>query len=90
MRFGVLGYGLGLLALAAAASPASAELFNCHQKPGQVLYSYNGSPANYGSRSSSASHRYTSDYSAQSSRQRYQAHATVFGSHHYGNDRSRW
>ncbi len=91
MRLGALGFGLGILALTVAgAAPASAEFFNCNQRPGQLLYSYNGSPSNYGSRSSGSSRRYTSDYSAQSSRQRYQAHATYFGSRHYGNDRPRW
>lgn len=90
MRIGALGCGLGILALTAAAAPASAEFFNCNQRPGQVLYSYSGSPSNYGSRTASPSRRYTSDYSAQSSHQRYQAHATYFGSRHYGNDRPRW
>lgn len=91
MRIGALGFGLVILALTvAAAAPASAEFFNCNQRPGQLLYSYSGSPSNYGSRSASPSRRYTSDYSAQSSRQRYQAHATYFGSRHYGNDRPRW
>ena len=92
MRFAVPGFGLILalvLALSLAATvPASAEFFNCNQKPGQLLYSYSGSPGQYGSRTSSR--RYTTDYSAQSSRQRYQAHASFFGSRHYGNDRSRW
>jgi len=32
-----------------AAAPASAEFFSCRDKPGQLLYSYNGSPASYGS-----------------------------------------
>jgi hypothetical protein len=91
MRIGTLGFGLVILALTlGAAAPASAEFFNCNQRPGQLLYSYSGSPSNYGSRSSSSSRRYTSDYSAQSSRQRYQAHASYFGSRHYGNDRPRW
>ena len=91
MRIGALGFGLVILALTmGAAAPASAEFFNCNQRPGQLLYSYSGSPSNYGNRSSSSSRRYTSDYSAQSSRQRYQAHATYFGSRHYGNDRPRW
>jgi hypothetical protein len=31
-----------------AAVPASAEFFSCHDKPGQLLYSYNGTPASYG------------------------------------------
>jgi hypothetical protein len=91
MRLGALGFGLGIFALTVvAAAPASAEFFNCNQRPGQLLYSYGGSPSNYGSRSASPSRRYTSDYSAQSSRQRYQSHATYFGSRHYGNDRPRW
>jgi len=91
MRIGALGFGLVILALTmGAAAPASAEFFNCNQRPGQLLYSYSGSPGNYGNRSSSSSRRYTSGYSAQSSRQRYQAHATYFGSRHYGNDRPRW
>ena len=45
MRIGALGFGLGILALTvAAAAPASAEFFNCNQRPGQLLYSYSGSP----------------------------------------------
>ena len=80
------GFGLLILALAAA-TPASAEMFTCHDKPGKVLAVYNGSPGNYGSRTSSRS--YTSDYSA--SRRQYQTHATyISGSRHYWNDRSRW
>ena len=88
MRLGVPGFGLILALSLAATVPASAEFFNCNQKPGQLLYSYSGAPGQYSSRSSSR--RYTSDYSAQSSRQRYQAHASFFGSRHYGNDRPRW
>jgi len=88
MRLGAPGFGLILALSLAATVPASAEFFNCNQRPGQLLYSYSGSPSQYGGRSSSR--RYTSDYSAQSSRQRYQAHASFFGSRHYGNDRSRW
>ena len=84
------GFGLLILALAATAAtttPASAEMFTCHDKPGKVLAVYNGSPGNYGSRSYSRS--YTSDYSA--SRRQYQTHATyVSSSRHYWNDRSRW
>ena len=89
MRLSVTGFGLILGLSLALTVPASAEFFNCNQKPGQLLYSYSGSPSQYGGRSSSSSRRYTSDYSAQSSR-RYQAHATYFGSRHYGNDRPRW
>jgi hypothetical protein len=83
------GFGLLILALAATAAttPASAEMFTCHDKPGKVLAIYNGSPGNYGGRSYSRS--YTSDYSA--SRRQYQTHATyVSSSRHYWNDRSRW
>jgi hypothetical protein len=90
MRLGALGFGLILALSLAVTVPASAEFFNCNQRPGQLLYSYSGAPSTYGSRSVSSSRRYTSDYSAQSSRQRYQAHATYFGSRHYGNDRPRW
>lgn len=83
--------GLGLLALAVtlgASAPASAELFTCHQRPGQVLYSYGGSPGQYGNRGSSSSQRYTNDFAA-SSRRQYQPHAS-YTPRHYGNDRSRW
>ncbi len=42
----------GALALSlAVAAPASAEMFTCHDKPGQVLYSYSGSPDSYRSHS---------------------------------------
>jgi hypothetical protein len=89
MRFRATGLGLMVLALTLGASaPASAELFNCHQRPGQVLYSYSGSPGQYSGRS--ASSRTTSDFAASSRRQQYQTHATSSSSRHYGNDRSRW
>jgi len=92
MRIAVTGFGPLILALAlffGLCAPASAEFFNCNQRPGQLLYSYSGSPGEYGSRSS-YSRRYTSDYSAQSSRRHYQTHASYFGSRHFWNDRSRW
>ena len=90
MRFGRPGVGLLVLGLSLSAPvPASAEFFNCNQRPGQLLYSYSGSPSQYGSRSSNRS--YTSDYSAQSYRRSYQRRATTFASsRHYWNDRSRW
>jgi len=91
MRFGRSGFGLLVLALSlAATAPASAELFTCHQRPGQVLYSYNGSPGQYGSRSYTSSPRYSSSYAAQPSRRSYQTHATYFNARHYWNDRLRW
>ena len=45
----VLLAGIAALSLAAVA-PASAEFFSCHDKPGQLLYSYNGTPDSYRSR----------------------------------------
>jgi len=94
MRFGNPGFGLLVLALSLAATvPAAAEFFNCNQRPGQVLYSYSGSPSQYGSRSyssSSSSSRAGSSYSVQAPRRSYQAHASYSGSRHYWNDRSRW
>ena len=89
MRTGTAGFGLLILALCLGTTvPASAEFFNCNQRPGQLLYSYSGSPSQYGSRS--YSRRTISDYSAQRSRPRYQAQASYFGARHYWNDRSRW
>ena len=78
---------LALTLLLGAASPASAELFTCHQKPGQVLYSYSGAPGQYGSRPSSRNYSssYTSDFAASSRRP---AHTSSY--QHYWNDRSRW
>ena len=81
MRIG----GILALGLIAAATPASAEMFTCHDKPGKVLAVYSGTPSSYGGRSYSRT--YTGDYS---SGQRYQAHATYVSSRHYWNDRSRW
>ena len=77
---------LALTLLLGAASPASAELFTCHQRPGQVLYSYSGAPGQYGGRTSSRNYSssYTNDFAASSRRQ------TQASSHHYWNDRSRW
>jgi hypothetical protein len=65
--------------------PASAELFTCHQRPGQILSTYSGSPSQYGNRSSSYSQRYTNDFAASSRRPQ-----LSYSSRHYGNDRSRW
>ncbi|HZQ14923.1 MAG TPA: hypothetical protein VFB31_19120 [Pseudolabrys sp.] len=85
MRLGATGFGLILAVSITATVPASAEFFNCNQRPGQVLYSYGGSPSQYGSRTTYS--RHTTDYSAQSYRRRYQSHASYFGSRY---DRSRW
>ncbi len=90
MRSRVVGFGLlaGVLALSVITS-ASAEMFTCHDRPGQVLAVYNGSPSGYGSHS--YSRRSSSDYSAQSYRRSDQRHATYFAaSRHYWNDHTRW
>jgi hypothetical protein len=87
MRFRPIALGLMASALTLGVSaPASAELFTCHQRLGQVLSTYSGSPGQYGNRSSSQ--RYTSDFAA-SPRRQAQSHAS-YTSRHYGNDRSRW
>ena len=90
--------GLGVLAGVAALSlvsvaPASAEFFSCRDKPGQVLYSYDGTPDSYRShRPSSSSSAYRSygsnEYSAHTRYYRAGAsHATYNRSQRYGNDR---
>jgi hypothetical protein len=81
---GMLGLTFGSL------TPASAEFFGCHDKRGQLLYTYNGTPSSYRSRSYSNS-RYSTNLSAQ--RLRYgtrHSPATYFHSRRYWNDRSRW
>jgi len=71
MGIGTVGYGLlaGALALGLSAAPAAAEMFTCHDQPGQVLYSYNGTPSDYRSRNYSR-RRSTDDYAAQTRRYR--------------------
>ena len=63
-----LGLAVGALALSlSTAAPARAEFFGCNDKPGQLLYSYNGPATAYHSRRAThSSRRYTDDYSAQS------------------------
>ena len=65
MGIGRAGCGLlaGTLALGLSAAPAAAEMFTCHDRPGQVLYSYNGSPGDYHGRNYSR-RRSTDDYAA--------------------------
>ena len=91
MRIRGVAFGLvaGISALTfGAVTQASAEMFTCHDRPGQVLAVYNGSSSQYGSRS--YSRRYSSDYSAQRPRPRYQAHVSYYSSRRSWNDRSRW
>jgi DNA topoisomerase IB len=53
----------GVLALTlGAVAPASAEFFGCHDKPGQLLYSYSGTPRSYHSH-----HSYSRDSAYRSS-----------------------
>lgn len=96
MRINRAGFGLlaGMVALGLSAVPASAEFFGCRDKPGQLLYSYSGSPGGYHSRSSGSSASYssgrtTSDYSAHTRYYRAgSAHATYYDSGRYREDRS--
>jgi hypothetical protein len=85
----------GLLALigtlmVAFSVPASAEFFTCSQRPGQLLFSYNGTPDQYIRRQ----HHYSTPrhysrtsryYRAGSSR--YRRHATYYGHSRYWNGR---
>jgi hypothetical protein len=43
--FGLLALAGALLAMSSI--PAAAEFFSCNQRPGQVLYSYTGTPDQY-------------------------------------------
>jgi hypothetical protein len=93
--------GVAALSMGAVA-PASAEFFGCHDKPGQVLYSYNGSPSDFRDRSynsggyshysGSSSYGSSSSYSEDSGgNTRYyragSSHATNYRSPRYRNDR---
>lgn len=82
---GVLALTLGGLA------PASAEFFGCHDRPGQLLYSYNGPASAYHGRSATRySRAYTDAYAAQSRRYRVSHSRTYSGSSRYWTERSRW
>ena len=86
----------GLLALIGAlvvgfSAPVSAEFFNCNQRPGQLLYSYSGTPDQYIRRQ----HNYsTPRYSRRSASRyyragssRYRQHATYYSDSRYWNGR---
>lgn len=84
----------GLLALIGAlmvvsAAPASAEFFTCNQRPGQLLYSYNGTPDRYIRRERRYSTpRYSSSSRGYSStRYRQRRHGTYYSSSRYWNGR---
>jgi hypothetical protein len=70
-KFFFLGLLAVILAVSAGMSPASAEFFGCHDKPGKVLASYAGSPSSY-----SDSRRYTHEFAAQT-----RPHITIRRSH---------
>jgi len=85
--FGLLAL-IGVL-MAVSSAPASAEFFNCNQRPGQLLYSYTGTPDQYLSRQrrysapryqSRASH----SYSTRSQRRRT---SSYYGDTRYWNGR---
>ena len=83
---------LGLLALVGAfivfAGPASAEFFTCNQRPGQLLYSYTGTPDQYIRRQRRTSTpRYSSSYSRSYSSRSQRRHATYSSDPRYWNGR---
>jgi hypothetical protein len=91
MRIGTFGGGLlvGTLALSLSAAPASAEMFTCHDKPGQVLYSYKGTPSDYRGRNYSR-RRTTDDYAAHTRYYRADSsHASYYGSRRSWDEPSR-
>jgi hypothetical protein len=83
----------GLLALVgglmvASSVPASAEFFGCNDRPGQLLYSYTGTPDAY----IRNQHRYRtprdhSHHYSSSSRSRHWRQATYYGDLRYWNGR---
>lgn len=80
----------GLLALIGAlmvvfSAPASAEFFGCKDRPGQLLYSYTGTPDAYIRRRQRGSA--PRSYSRRYSTSRRQRHATYYGSARYWNGR---
>jgi hypothetical protein len=90
--FGPLAFSalIGILVVAFTA-PASAEFFTCSQRPGQLLYSYSGTPDQYAGRR----HHYSAPryYSRSASRyyragsSRYRRHATYYSDRRYWNGR---
>lgn len=70
--------------LAVSSIPAAAEYFSCNQRPGEVLYSYTGTPDQYIRRQRRISarqfgHRYTAP--------RHRRRATSYGAARYWNGR---
>ena len=80
-------FGLLVLAgalLAASSIPAAAEFFSCKDRPGQLLYSYTGTPDQYIRRQ----HRYSSrQFNHGHSAPRYSRRATYSGDSRYWNGR---
>ena len=85
----VVGLLLLIGALMAVSSlPASAEFFGCNDRPGQLLYSYRGTPAGYAQRQYRYSTpRYSSRYSSYYSARHHRRHATYYGDTRYWNGR---
>lgn len=82
----------GLLALigalmAASVSSASAEFFTCNQRPGQVLYSYTGTPGQYVGRQRRYSPRRYSSSSSRYYTTPRRRHATYYSDTRYWNGR---
>jgi hypothetical protein len=87
MRFRYVGLSFAAFALGSM-TPAAAEMFTCHDRPGQVLAVYNGTPGQFGSRAATnyRSSRYAGSYAG------YRAGRTRLteNSRRYWDDRSRW
>jgi hypothetical protein len=91
MRGVLTGFGLGagLLALIlSAAAPARAEFFGCGDRPGQLLYTYNGTPSGFHDRYSGS--RYSDNYSRP--RMRYSRAGSSYydDRHYYSDEHARW
>jgi hypothetical protein len=84
MRIVAIGLGLllGALVLSVGVTvPASAEFFGCHDRPGQLLYSYKGTPSEFHDRNSSNS-RFANSYAAQPRRYS-RSRVIYYGSRNY-------
>lgn len=80
--FGLLALAGALLAMSSI--PAAAEFFSCNQRPGQVLYSYTGTPDQYIRRQRRYSAR---RYSRRATTQWHRRRATYSGATRYWNGR---
>ncbi len=84
--FGLLALIGGLVV--ASTVPASAEFFNCNQRPGQLLYSYNGTPDQYtGRQRRYSTPRYSSSYNRYYAPRSQRRHSTYYSDTRYWNGR---